>query len=155
MQYSPVFGLGFGYDLAARFRRTYEAPLGEDFDARSPHSIFFTLFGRMGFVGLGLILTIVLQVIILTFRYAKSLRARKGFPYGAAICAAMIIILNCAFLGVVLEGPMGALTFWVLLGFVASDLTLSESLPKPAEETIEPTPHPFRPHPRKLASSKQ
>src|SRR5205814_514812 len=49
---SPVFGLGFGYDLAKRFLRSRQAGNPYEFDTRSPHSIVLTIYGRMGLIGI-------------------------------------------------------------------------------------------------------
>ena len=51
---NPVFGLGFGSDLAARFLADYDLLSDETFSARSPHSMIVTTFGRMGFLGLAI-----------------------------------------------------------------------------------------------------
>ncbi|HEX8281610.1 MAG TPA: O-antigen ligase family protein, partial [Chthoniobacterales bacterium] len=48
----PIFGLGFGYDLASNFVREYYGTYYRDFETRSPHSIWVTIFGRMGLIGL-------------------------------------------------------------------------------------------------------
>lgn len=126
MEKSPVFGLGFGYDLTARFLQTYDVPLGEEFDARSPHSILFSIFGRMGFVGLLSFVAILLQIVLLGFRYAWALRGTSMFNYGLALWTGLIIILITACFGVVLEGPMAAIPFWTFLGLI-----MSEKGPKP------------------------
>ena len=111
---NPVFGLGFGYDLARGFLQVYNpAMLPEDFAARSPHSIIVTTFGRMGFVGL-LVLTAVLAMIAwTTFRAVRTVGVSSTV---VALWAAAWLILISACFGVVLEGPMGAVIFWTLLG---------------------------------------
>jgi len=108
---SPVFGLGFGYDLAADFRREYYADAVKDFVTRSPHNIFITIFGRMGLVGL----------VPLVLAFGLMLRAtwqaaRRHDPSELTPWAAAWAILASATFGVVLEGPMGAVVFWILLG---------------------------------------
>ena len=57
---------------------------------------------------------------------------RRSAPDGTAgvWCSVWIVLISASF-GVVLEGPMGAVTFWVLLG-IASAATLPE--PAPAAE---------------------
>lgn len=121
MEKSPIFGLGFGYDISARFLRNYPLPLGDDFDARSPHSYLFSMFGRLGLVGLLAFLAIVFQIVLLAFRYAAEVRKTKTFGAGLALWTALIIILLSACFGVVLEGPMAAIPFWIFLGLVASE----------------------------------
>lgn len=107
------FGLGFGHDLAARFVREYLPEATEEFSARSPHNVLITVFARMGIVGAGLFLTVVGA---LTARMWRALREpRETFTAGVCGLAAWVL-LACACFGVVLEGPMGAVVFWTLLG---------------------------------------
>lgn len=109
----PVFGLGFGYDLAKSFIETYNPGMEEDFSARSPHSIVVTTFGRMGSAGLAVLLGIVVVMAANTWR---SLRDPATGPAVVGLwCAAWVIFTSACF-GVVLEGPMGAVVFWTLLG---------------------------------------
>lgn len=112
---SPVFGLGFGYDLAARFQRVYYGVFPEDFNARSPHSIVITVFARMGAIGLGLFLGIVAQMVVWVWRAARRNNLEQ---LGPALMATMVFTGAC--FGVVLEGPMGAVVFWVMLGAAAA-----------------------------------
>lgn len=108
---APVFGLGFGYDLAARFQREYYALAADDFNVRSPHSILVTIFGRMGAVGLALFLALILAIVGRTWRAARRAEVAELAPY----CAVWAILVSSCF-GVVLEGPMGAVIFWTMLG---------------------------------------
>lgn len=107
------FGLGFGHDLAARFVREYLPEATEEFSARSPHNVLITVFARMGIVGAGLFLAVIGA---LTTRVYRALRQPEiTFTAGACGLAAWVL-LACACFGVVLEGPMGAVVFWTLLG---------------------------------------
>jgi O-antigen ligase len=143
----PVFGLGFGHDLAERFVRSYELDLGEDFSARSPHSILFSVLGRMGLVGLLLLFWIVGAMAAATWRLARRARTDDAAlgPLGWWSVAWVMFTSGC--FGVVLEGPMGAVIFWTSLGMansasaelLAQDETAGEeqpaagpSLPSPA-----------------------
>jgi hypothetical protein len=113
----PVFGLGFGYDLATNFVQQYDPDMGEEFTARSPHSIIIGTFGRMGGVGLAALLVIVAAMTRQTWR---ALRDRATNPLTCGLwCAAWVIFTSACF-GVVLEGPMGAVVFWSLLGLANS-----------------------------------
>ncbi|HTT57067.1 MAG TPA: O-antigen ligase family protein, partial [Opitutaceae bacterium] len=110
---APVFGLGFGYDLADNFIQEYNPDMGEDFTARSPHSIIVGTIGRMGAVGLVSLLAIVAAMAARTWR---ALRDRTTDPTAVGLwCSAWVIFTSACF-GVVLEGPMGAVVFWSLLG---------------------------------------
>jgi hypothetical protein len=121
---SPIFGLGFGYDLAARFLANYNwLSVEDEFTTRSPHSILVTNFGRLGAVGLGL------------FLFMWAMMARSGTKAFRAVdidCMAwwsvVITIGVSACFGVVLEGPMGAVVFWIALGVAHYKTTVSKAL---------------------------
>ncbi len=108
---NPVFGLGFGYDLAARFLVEYELLAAEDFTTRSPHSMIMSVFGRMGAVGLAAWLAVALAMAVLTRRCF----AAGEFDAIGLISIAWVLWFS-ACVGVVLEGPMGAVVFWIALG---------------------------------------
>jgi hypothetical protein len=107
------FGLGFGYDLAKSFVQAYDPAMGEDFSARSPHSIILSAFGRMGCAGLAVLLAVAAAMVV------KSWRAWRDRSTDLLACglwgAAWVIFVSACF-GVVLEGPMGAVVFWTVLG---------------------------------------
>jgi hypothetical protein len=109
----PVCGLGFGYDLAKGFLQNYEPAAGDDFAARSPHSIVMTAFGRMGCIGLAAFLAFFGALVLKTWR---ALRDRSTDPAAVGLWCAAWVILTSACFGVVLEGPMGAVVFWSVLG---------------------------------------
>ncbi len=110
---APLFGLGFGHDLARDFIQTYDLAMDEDFTARSPHSVLVTTFGRMGAVGLAAFLAIIIAMAVSTWRTVSD-RATDAAAVGLW-CAAWVILVSACF-GVVLEGPMGAVVFWTTLG---------------------------------------
>jgi hypothetical protein len=108
---NPVFGLGFGYDLAARFLVEYELLGAEDFTTRSPHSMIMSVFGRMGAVGLAAWLAVAVSMSVLTRRCFMA----GDFDAIGLVCIAWVLWFS-ACVGVVLEGPMGAVVFWIVLG---------------------------------------
>jgi hypothetical protein len=111
----PVFGLGFGHDLARNFLREYNPDMAEDFTARSPHSILVSIVGRLGFAGLALFLVLMAAVAVRTWRAVR----RPDTPsVSLGLWAAAWTIFVSACFGVVLEGPMGAVVFWTLLGLL-------------------------------------
>ncbi len=130
---NPALGLGFGYDLARGFLQNYNPDLADDFTARSPHNIFVTALGRMGLVGLALLGWIYGILIVRTWRV---LRDPATDATRAALWIALWPIAISACLGVVLEGPMGAVVFWSLLGLANAD----RSAPEPIESEGETTP---------------
>jgi hypothetical protein len=109
---NPVFGLGFGYDLAARFLADYNwLSAEEEFTTRSPHSIIVTVFGRLGAVGLALFLLCAAMAV------RSGYRAFRGADFECMAWWSVVIVVGVsACFGVVLEGPMGAEMFWVALG---------------------------------------
>ena len=113
---SPILGLGFGADLAHGFLLEYY-PTGEaDFTARSPHNIFMTTLGRMGLAGVAVLLAIYLTQARVTARVAREARADPSRQDAMTLQAAVWVVMVSACLGVVLEGPMGAIPFWIMLG---------------------------------------
>lgn len=133
-QENPVFGRGFGADLAAGFVQEYYPDSDEQFSARSPHNVSLTIFGRMGLVGLALWLIVLAA---LARRGWHTLR-RQDDPAGWALWGSLAIVLVSASFGVVLEGPMGAVPFWILAGLaVARQRALEEN---PVDTPAAPVP---------------
>jgi O-antigen ligase len=122
---NPWFGLGFGYDLAQRFVQEYYPEQSGEFDTRSPHNIMLTLYGRTGLAGL---LPFLCLSGMIAWRLVRA--AREQEPALGMWCAAGLILVSACF-GVVLEGPMGAVVFWVCLGVANS------SREAPAEGQLE------------------
>ena len=117
---NPALGLGFGHDLARGFLQEYNPDMAEDFTARSPHNILVTIFGRLGFVGLALFLVFLL---LLFARTRRVVRDPGADPTAVALWVAVWPIAIAACFGVVLEGPMGAVLFWTLLGLAQAAST--------------------------------
>lgn len=127
---APVFGLGFGHDLARSFVLAYN-PLMDDFTARSPHSILFTTLGRMGLVGLAAFLLFAGCLARSSWRAARQVaRGETDDEQSVTLHAICWLIFTSACFGVVLEGPMGAIPFWIILGLAHHAAT-----PEPAEES--------------------
>lgn len=110
---NPVLGLGFGHDLAHGFLQEYNPDMAEEFTARSPHSVVVTALGRLGLAGVAVLGWCGL---ILARRTWRAMRDPAGDAMQVALWAALWPIAISACLGVVLEGPMGAVIFWTLLG---------------------------------------
>jgi hypothetical protein len=126
----PWLGLGFGHNLAERFAREYYPDAGDEFVTRSPHNVLLTLFGRTGLAGLLPFLFIFAFVAVRTVQCARRDPAR-----GALWAAAWVILVSACF-GVVLEGPMGAVVFWSVLGLA------NAPEPTPPAEISGARPHP-------------
>ncbi len=96
-----------GIDLGQFFKLT----------TRSPHNIVITVFGRMGVIG-EIILVMLCAAIL---RGSLQLLARESpGNWGLAVVPWVVIVSSC--FGVVLEGPMGAVPFWILLGLMHAEL---------------------------------
>jgi hypothetical protein len=113
MEKNPLFGLGFGYDLARGFLHEYNPQMAEDFTARSPHSIVVSALGRLGLAGLACFAWIGIVVARKTWRALRD-PAFDIVDLSYWICGWVILASAC--FGVVLEGPMGAMVFWTLVG---------------------------------------
>ncbi|HEX4639165.1 MAG TPA: hypothetical protein VH170_06745, partial [Chthoniobacterales bacterium] len=137
MQKGPFFGLGFGYDLTAGFMRAYFLTGGEDTaTTRSPHSILFTVLGRMGLIGLASFLVILYFIFRMALGAARSVAKREQPEMNLIQWCASIILLVASMFGVVLEGPMGGILFWTFLGLAASQESLEQE-PKEARRAVE------------------
>lgn len=126
---SPIVGLGFGHDLAGRFVREYYPDIDE-FTTRSPHNFLVTVFARTGLVGLIPFLAIIAAVFWRTVR-----AARQDIANGAMWCAATTVLISAIF-GVVLEGPMGAVVFWAMLGM--ANAGYSNKSPENVSDSADP-----------------
>jgi O-antigen ligase len=120
---NPVFGLGFGADLAARFVADYGLQTDETFAARNPHSMIVTTFGRMGFIGLACWLAASAFMARTIYRLFKT-----GDPDAMGLSCIVSVTWVSACVGVVLESPMAAVVFWTALGLAHGRL-LGAALP--------------------------
>ena len=129
LERSPWLGLGFGYDLADRFVPIYYGEDPEDFTARSPHNFLLTVFGRMGLLGLAIMVLFLVALAARTWRAGREAArsADDGENFSLWLAAWCIFISACV--GVVLEGPMGAVAFWTVLG-LANASGATKSLPE-------------------------
>ena len=127
------FGLGFGHDLAARFVRQY-LPEAEEFTARSPHNVLITVFARMGIIGFVSFVAVLIAMAVRTWRALRS--PTMTFASGAWWCAAWVILV-CACFGVVLEGPMGAVVFWTILGLANAPVHRASAVADEVELEME------------------
>lgn len=118
---APVFGLGFGADITKGFFQEYYPTTDPDFNPRSPHNIFVTMLGRMGLVGVVLLAAIYAALAGRTLSAARRARGDSTHDYTVTLHAACWVVLVCACFGVVLEGPMGAIPFWIMLGLAHAD----------------------------------
>lgn len=113
---NPALGLGFGADLAHGFLAEYYPTGDADMTARSPHNIFMTTLGRMGLAGVAVLAAIYIMQARMALRVARAARNHPAWDEAMTLQAAVWVVMISACLGVVLEGPMGAIPFWIMLG---------------------------------------
>ena len=114
---SPLFGLGFGYELAAGFLAEHEQFLPRGLAPRSPPSMLVAVLGRMGAVGLALWLAVAAGMAYLTARCFHQV----NFDALGLVSIAWVLWISAGF-GNVLDGPMGAVVFWTVLGLASRAL---------------------------------
>lgn len=130
---NPLLGIGFGADLARSFLIEYYAADDIEFTARSPHNVFVTAFARMGALGVAGLLAIYGYQARASLRVARLTRTSSHASSEAATLHAIcwLIMIGACF-GVVLEGPMGAIPFWILLALAHT------ASPETAEADLKP-----------------
>jgi len=115
MDTSPMEGLGFGMSLGS----LPGMPIVVQEDLRSPHNGAVTIFTRTGFIGLGLWFFALLVWYVEVFR--AFLDSRKNGHY---VWSSVLLVIPAYFttalisllFDVYLEGPMGGIWFWCLIG---------------------------------------
>jgi O-antigen ligase len=126
---NPWLGVGFGHDLADRFLKTYYPDSNEAFTVRSPHNFFITLYARTGLIGL---LPFLCATGILITRTWRAIKGGHAYDEILPWCV-VIALLTSATFGVVLEGPMGAVIFWISLGLADGRMAKLPATPLPPE----------------------
>lgn len=119
----PLLGQGFGADLSTRFLADYDLLNDETFAARSPHSVVMTIFGRMGFLGLAAWVAVSASALLVAWRLMKL-----SDPDSLGLASVVIVMWISSTVGVVLEGPMGAVPFWTALGLANAELAKRKAL---------------------------
>ena len=120
MERNQAFGLGFGENLA-----DYNPDISNQSEAqnplRSPHNYNMTVFSRLGLLGLLIWCTILLSGVfdplwrlLSASTNAERAEAREKTFWVAAIVATWV---NSSF-GVLMEGPVMGIPFWLMLGLI-------------------------------------
>jgi hypothetical protein len=132
---NPLYGIGFGGDLSARFLIDYDLISDESFAARSPHNVVVTMIGRMGLIGLISWLAVMAGAGVMIWRLL-----RRGEPDGMGAASVACVVLLSACFGVVLEGPMGAVVFWTALGLGTAWLHRDAPATVAPQGSVDPRP---------------
>lgn len=119
---SPILGLGQGADISLGFLDDYfgyGAGLRDETGMipRYPHSIVFTVLGRLGLLGVllwGIFFFILARYAL---RAAKTYRARETEPGFLVLWSYVVAALLNAFVQATFESPYAAIPFWVILGW--------------------------------------
>jgi len=148
----PVFGVGFGHDLAARFLASYGLLGADDFSARSPHSMLLSVFGRMGAAGLIGWLAIAAAIAGMTRRVFRQGTARQPRFRQRRLGYLVQRLLRRR-----LGGPDGGGGVWTVLGLANSLSSLGpkadDAENRAAMPAVLPTPvEPVSLSPRPLVS---
>jgi hypothetical protein len=127
MSKNPAFGLGFG-DALVEYNPLVETTDMSALTARAPHNFNVTIFARMGFIGAFIWSGILMfGILIPLFRImtpaspAATIEAKYRSFWIIAIIAAWI---NSSF-GVLMEGPVMGIPFWLILGLLSIKPPLS------------------------------
>jgi hypothetical protein len=146
MAKSPIFGLGFGYDLTLQFIREFYAGRGGETTARNPHNIVFTFLGRMGLLGASLFVFFILSFFRNVFTVARAVRRRTRSSADLELWLIDLVILVVALFSHTLEGPMASIPFWSFLGIAAAEeirfrnASKQEAMTPPSAEAVRNVP---------------
>ncbi len=105
-------GKGYGINLAV----DDGIPADPDESLRSPHNVFMTILARSGAPGLLLWCTFLLSVAFLLLKNALNQTQSKERAYAGWFLIYILANVVNGFVDVYLEGPMGGIWFWSLIG---------------------------------------
>lgn len=100
-----IIGQGYGMSLADVYGIKYDT----DGNLRSPHSFHMTVLARFGVL-------VFLAWVYWIFLNIKKIRRPDLLPENLIYYTAIIAFLINASFDVYLEGPMGAMPFWIMVG---------------------------------------
>jgi O-antigen ligase len=114
IQKNFVFGEGFGRPAVAGTRDG--EILGITDQRVQVHNGYLTYLLREGIVGLLLFLALVAPAFARAIRGARNFEARHHRMFALALCGALCVYLVDIAFGVIVEGPMAGIPFWLLVG---------------------------------------
>jgi O-antigen ligase len=114
-QSRSVFGTGMGPDFLTE-SDTVQYLEGTTYEnVRSPHDYFVGSFARLGFIGLGLLLVLVLRTLWQMVRHRRRIGEDELLTCVSLIAVGILVVAS---FGVVLEAPFGAVPFWWSVGIL-------------------------------------
>lgn len=146
-------GKGFGVNLADDdgFQVTSDRSL------RSPHNGHLTILARMGVPGLTVWILFLLTLLFRLWKRYKKWK-RLGEDFHAGVCVWVLTFLGAALINatfdVYLEGPMGGIWFWSVVGLAIGLINLcsdAEDAPVHYPVRMNPDIHPIRPNPFRVS----
>ena len=123
MEMAPFWGQGFGADITGPFLEAWLGPAYADATgyARFPHSVIFTVIGRIGIIGLAIFIPILTAITLLTLKSSRKFFTSNTRRDADLICYAVVLAgLVNGILQATYEVPYGAVTHWVCLAYLAS-----------------------------------
>lgn len=114
-----LIGHGYGFRLGSL------VPYLNNSEIRTPHNIFFFVLGYSGWIGTALFLAAQASLFAILWRCYRLTRQAWGLAFFAAS-------LGSAFVGNSLEAPMGAISYYLILGIVIGSVLGRNQAPKSA-----------------------
>lgn len=121
MEQNPFLGLGFGADITSPFlREVYNVNYyGQEHGyARYPHNILFTIFGRLGILGLCFFMAYMVLFLRTVLSFIKTVRFNKCEATEVAMIAFVLAGFANAFVQATYEVPFAAILHWCTLGYL-------------------------------------
>jgi hypothetical protein len=112
----PYFWMGKGYGI--NLADDDGSQVTADHSLRSPHNAFMTILARSGVPGLVLWLAFLVTLAIQAARMIYARPARLDHPLISWTTIYILILLFNASVDVFLEGPMGGVWFWSMVGII-------------------------------------
>ena len=137
MNQNPMCGTGLGSDITTRFLHTVmgvntTSEFASTY-ARYPHCIIFTIFGRMGFLGLAFFTLLTTSIMVFCIGFARKYLRSGQEGNDPAILAMSIFLAGIAngFVQSTYEIPHGAILNWTCLGFLIAYRQRRRQSPSP------------------------
>jgi hypothetical protein len=112
----PFFWSGKGYGINLADDDGFQVM--PDHSLRSPHNVFMTILARSGIPGLVLWCAFIMSVIYLLLKNALKKDQSNKKVYAIWLLVYILASLFNGSFDVYLEGPMGGIWFWSLIGMV-------------------------------------